>query len=80
MVRVVRPGGLVALYVWDYAGHMQIMRYFFDAAVESDIRTRDLDDDSLRELRRLLDAISRWNRIGAEVVRIVRIRCTDPTP
>src|SRR5210317_796740 len=27
MARVVRPGGSVALYVWDYAGHMQIMRY-----------------------------------------------------
>ena len=22
MTRVVRPGGVVALYVWDYAGHM----------------------------------------------------------
>ena len=28
MARIVRPGGVVALYVWDYAGHMQIMRYF----------------------------------------------------
>ena len=28
MVRVTRPGGTVALYVWDYAGHMQMMRYF----------------------------------------------------
>lgn len=26
MVRVTKPGGTVALYVWDYAGHMQIMR------------------------------------------------------
>lgn len=32
MVRIVRPEGVVALYVWDYAGQMQIMRYFFDAA------------------------------------------------
>jgi SAM-dependent methyltransferase len=44
MARVVRPGGLVALYVWDYAGHMQIMRYFFDAAVETDVRAREFDD------------------------------------
>src|SRR5690606_13562810 len=29
MVRIVRPGGTVALYVWDYAGHMQVMRAFF---------------------------------------------------
>jgi SAM-dependent methyltransferase len=33
MVRVTRPGGTVAAYVWDYAGQMQLMRYFWDAAV-----------------------------------------------
>lgn len=44
MKRVVRPGGLVALYVWDYAGHMQIMRYFFDAATELDAGAREFDE------------------------------------
>jgi SAM-dependent methyltransferase len=44
MVRVVQPGGAVALYVWDYAGHMQIMRYFFDAAIELDSEARKFDD------------------------------------
>jgi SAM-dependent methyltransferase len=44
MVRVVRPGGLVGLYVWDYAGHMQIMRHFFDVAAALDPRARDFDD------------------------------------
>ncbi len=32
MARVTRPGGLVAIYVWDYAGGMELMRYFWDAA------------------------------------------------
>ena len=36
MTRVVRPQGVVALYVWDYAGKMELMRYFWDAAVELD--------------------------------------------
>ncbi len=27
MARVVRPGGIVALYVWDYAGLMELIRY-----------------------------------------------------
>ena len=31
MVRVTRPGGRVAAYVWDYAGGMQMMRHFWDA-------------------------------------------------
>jgi SAM-dependent methyltransferase len=44
MKRVVRPGGSVALYVWDYAGHMQIMRYFFDTATELDAGAREFDD------------------------------------
>ena len=44
MVRVTRPGGTVALYVWDYAGHMQLMRYFFDVATTLDPRASDFDD------------------------------------
>lgn len=44
MVRVVRPGGIVALYVWDYAGQMQIMRYFFDTAREFDPESSNYDD------------------------------------
>ena len=35
-LRVVRPGGLVAGYVWDYAAAMQLLRRFFDAAVALD--------------------------------------------
>jgi SAM-dependent methyltransferase len=44
MKRVVGPGGSVALYVWDYAGHMQIMRHFFDAASALDERAKEFDD------------------------------------
>jgi SAM-dependent methyltransferase len=29
MARAVRPGGVVAAYVWDYAGKMELMRYFW---------------------------------------------------
>lgn len=44
MTRVVQPGGSVALYVWDYAGHMQIMRYFFDTAISFDAHSAEFDD------------------------------------
>ena len=33
MARVTRPGGRVVAYVWDYAGGMQMIRHFWDAAV-----------------------------------------------
>jgi SAM-dependent methyltransferase len=34
MVRVTQSGGTVAAYVWDYAGGMQMVRHFWDVAVE----------------------------------------------
>ena len=36
MTRVVSNGGTIGAYVWDYAGKMELMRYFWDAAVERD--------------------------------------------
>ena len=33
MARVTRSGGIVGAYVWDYAGGMQMMRHFWDAAI-----------------------------------------------
>lgn len=44
MTRVVRPGGVVAAYVWDYAEGMQMMRHFWDAAVALDPRAREMDE------------------------------------
>ncbi len=34
MQRVTAPGGIIAAYVWDYAGKMDLMRAFWDSAVE----------------------------------------------
>ena len=44
MARVTRPGGTVAAYVWDYAEGMQLMRYFWDAAVVLDPKAKELDE------------------------------------
>ena len=45
MRRVSRPGGVVAAYVWDYAGKMELIRYFWDAAVALDpTEARPLDE------------------------------------
>jgi SAM-dependent methyltransferase len=44
MARATAPGGIVAVYVWDYAGEMQLMRYFWDAAVDLDDAAAALDE------------------------------------
>jgi len=44
MVRAVRPGGHVALYVWDYAGKMELMRHFWDVAVALNPAALELDE------------------------------------
>jgi SAM-dependent methyltransferase len=44
MARVTVPGGAIAAYVWDYAGKMELMRRFWDAAVELDPGAAALDE------------------------------------
>jgi SAM-dependent methyltransferase len=44
MARVTKPGGTVAAYVWDYAGKMELMRYFWDAAVALKPEDRERDE------------------------------------
>src|SRR5215475_13463570 len=44
MKRATRSRGIVAAYVWDYAGEMQMMRHFWDAAVAMDPSAASLDE------------------------------------
>lgn len=44
MKRVVRPSGVVAIYVWDYADKMEMLRLFWDSAVQLDPTARSLDE------------------------------------
>ena len=61
MALAVKEDGMVAVYVWDYADKMQLMRYFWDAAIELDPAVAKLDEaprfpicnpETLRELFR----------------------------
>ena len=44
MARVTTAGGTIAAYVWDYAGRMEMMRYFWDAAVDLHPDAAKLDE------------------------------------
>jgi len=44
MKRVVKANGTIAAYVWDYAGRMDLLRIFWDAAYEVDPNSHQLDE------------------------------------
>lgn len=47
MARLIKPGGLVAAYVWDYADKMEMMRHFWGAAIRVDPSAAELDAGKL---------------------------------
>jgi ubiquinone/menaquinone biosynthesis C-methylase UbiE len=44
MLRVTKPGGKIGIFLWDYADGMQMLRYFWDAAVELDRQAYEHDE------------------------------------
>lgn len=44
MLRVTKPGGTIGIFLWDYADGMQMLRYFWDAAVELDSNAKEFDE------------------------------------
>jgi len=44
MARVTKNEGTIAAYVWDYAGKMELMRVFWDAAVELNPSAAHMDE------------------------------------
>jgi SAM-dependent methyltransferase len=44
MRRVTRADGLIAAYVWDYAGRMDLLRFFWDAVATLDPNSGSLDE------------------------------------
>jgi SAM-dependent methyltransferase len=73
--RVTRPGGTVAAYVWDYAGEMQLMRHFWDAAAELDPTAPDRDEGRRFPLCRPepLEALFRAAGLEAVAVRSIDV-------
>jgi SAM-dependent methyltransferase len=44
MRRALHPDGMLALYVWDYGGKMEMLRYFWDSVVALDPHAHALDE------------------------------------
>ena len=73
MARVVRTGGVVAVYVWDYAGEMQLVRSFWDAAVSLDPRASQLDEARRFPICRPAALEELFRRAGLEGIESVAI-------
>lgn len=68
MARVVRPHGTVAAYVWDYAGGMELARYFWDAAAALDPDARRVDTGQRFPLCRPAALADLWRAAGLAAV------------
>jgi len=63
MMRVTRPGGVVAAAVWDYAGEMQMLRAFWDEATALDPAVASRDEAHM-PLCRKGELAALWKRQG----------------
>lgn len=62
--RVVRPGGRVAAYVWDYGEGMEFLRHFWDAAIGVDPSAAALDEGRRFQVCRPEHLRSLWTEAG----------------
>ena len=76
-VRVTRPGGVVAAYVWDYAEGMQLMRHFWDAAAALDPEVASLDEAGRFPLCRPDPLARLWTDAGLGDVSVRPIDIPD---
>ena len=74
MTRVTKPGGRVGAYVWDYAGGMQMMRHFWDAAIAVSPNDAKLDQAERFPLCRPGPLQALFEQVG---LKLVTVRAID---
>ena len=73
MTRVAAPGATFGGYVWDYAGKMELMRYFWDAAVALDPAAATRDEGPRFPLCRPDTLIARVEAAGLHDVEAIAL-------
>lgn len=73
MARVTVTGGMIAAYVWDYAGKMELMRHFWDAAVELDPDAAQLDEGARFPVCRPQPLTGLFSSAGLRAVEVTAI-------
>ena len=72
MMSRLRPGGMLAAYVWDYSDGMQFLRIFWEVVVELDPGASDLDERQRFPLCHQDALIDLLERAGLDRVEITR--------
>lgn len=70
MIRVTKPGGTVAAYVWDYAEGMAMMRHFWDAAIAVSPQGAALDQAERFPLCQPQPLAMLWQDLGLAAVAV----------
>lgn len=78
MARVTVAGGTIAAYVWDYAGRMDLMRAFWDAATELDPAAAALDEGRRFPLCRPEALLGLFEGAGLDGPEVVPIDIATP--
>jgi SAM-dependent methyltransferase len=73
MARVTARGGTIGAYVWDYAAGMELIRFFWDAAIELDPAASRLDEGLRFPICRLEALTELFAGAGLEAVEAAPI-------
>lgn len=73
MNRVLRPGGTLAAYVWDYTGRMDLIRIFWDVAVELNPAASQYDEGRRFPLCRPDPLAATFSQAGLKEVEVQAI-------
>jgi len=78
MARVTASGGTLGAYVWDYAGRMDLMRHFWDAATELDPAVVSLDEGKRFPMCRAEAMVELFHGAGLADVEVTAIDIATP--
>ena len=73
MRRVTQKGGAVAVYVWDYTGRMELLKYFWDMAVELNPKAARLHESRRFPEANAEDLIAAFKRSGFSQVETTAV-------
>ena len=73
MQQAVKSGGLIGIYVWDYSGKMEMMRYFWDAAISLDPVASEMDSGKRFTICRPEALRTLFQEVGMEEVEVTAL-------